>query len=234
MKILISILCWFIPFKQLRKRLKLKYVKSKRIIYRNNNKVIVHMPDGRTIINPYSVPGLKICFAGNNSVVELFYPIKFKNCKFNLMSDDTITIHSSCGIYNTIIDAYNKSSVFIDQGAGIGGMHVHMANETETELRIGKDAVLSYDIEIYTTDTHPIFDMDGNCINNKKSCVTIGKHAWICASCVLLKGARIPNDVILGHSTVCAGPLTETNCIYAGNPCKCIKRNITFHGNKID
>lgn len=165
MKNIIAVLCWFIPFKNIRHRLKQKYINSKRIKYKNNNRIIIHMPNGDTLINPYSIPGLEVSFEGANSLVELFYPIKFSHSCFNIKDDCVITIHKSYGIHNTIIDTYNKSSVFIDENVGIGGMHVHMSNQTGTSLRIGKNTALSYDIEIYTTDTHPIFDMKGKCTN---------------------------------------------------------------------
>ena len=192
------------------------------------------MPDGRTIKNPYSIPGLVINFSGYDALIELFYPIKFYNCQFNMMNKSRITIHKSYGINNMIVDAYNESDVFLDENVGIGGCHVHMVNEKGTSLKISKNTALSYGIDIYTTDTHPILNMQKDCINNKKSCVTIGEHVWICAACVLLKGARIPNDVVLGHSSVCSKKLEKSNAIYAGNPCKCVKEGITWKGGPLD
>ncbi len=228
-----SVICYFIPFKKLRKKFRALYVKANRIKYRHNNKIIIHLPNGKTITNPHRIPELKVHFNGKNSTIELFYPIKFKTCEFHLINDCVITIHKSCLNY-TKIEAYNESVVFIDENTAIGGVRVHMLNEKGTSLKIGKDVVLSYDIEIYTTDTHPIFDMNGKCINNKKSCVSIGNHCWIGASCVLLKGANIPENCILGHSSVCASKLSQPNSIYAGNPCKIVKSDITWHGGIID
>lgn len=69
MKYLITIVCWFIPIKSVRIRLKNKYVKSKRIKYTNGNKVIVHSENGEIIVNPYSVLGLKISFNGHNTII---------------------------------------------------------------------------------------------------------------------------------------------------------------------
>lgn len=77
MKYLITIVCWFIPIKNVRICLKNKYVKSKRIKYTNGNKVIVHSENGEIIVNLYSVLGLKISFNGHNSIIELYKPIKF-------------------------------------------------------------------------------------------------------------------------------------------------------------
>lgn len=67
-----------------------------------------------------------------------------------------------------------------------------------------------------------------------KHCVTIGEHSWVCASCVLLKGAIIPKNVILGHSAVVANKFTDENVIIAGNPAQIVKRDICWRAGKID
>lgn len=233
MKTFITILCWFIPFKKLRKRLKVKYIKTQRIKYHDNNQLLIYMPDGSVIKNPSRITGLTVCFNGANSIIKLFYPITFHSSRFFVGDNCDITIQKSCLIGMTI-DTYNKSSVFIDENCQIGECYVCMANESGTSLKIGKDCVFSTGIEIWTTDTHPIFDKNGKCINNKKSCVQIGNNVWICRRAILLKGARIPDGAIIGNSSVCANKLTQPGCVYAGNPCNCVKKDITWHVGKID
>ena len=164
MKTLITVLCWFIPFKKLRRHLKVKYVKNKRIKYHNNNRIIIHMPDGKIVLNPYSIPGLNVSFNGANSTIELFYPINFHKSHFILMSGCHITIKQSYFMGLTV-DMYNNTSIFIDKNCQIGECHVSMPNEQNTSLHMEPDCVLSTGIEIWTTDAHPIFDMNGKCIN---------------------------------------------------------------------
>jgi len=233
MKTLITILCCFIPFKKLRRQLKIKYVKSNRIIYRNNNRVIIHMPGGQIVTNPYSIPELNVLFNGHDSTIELFYPIKFHKSRFVVCDNCKITIKSS-GFMGINIDMYHNSSVFIDEHSQIGECAINMANEMGTELHIGKDCMFSTGIEIWTTDTHPIFDNNGKCINNAKAHVNIGNHVWVCRKATLLKGTQIPDNCIIGNSAVCTSRLPLPNCIYAGNPCKCVKQEITWRGDKFD
>ncbi|MDW2994949.1 MAG: hypothetical protein R8N24_02905 [Alphaproteobacteria bacterium] len=233
MKYLITIVCWFIPIKNVRIYLKNKYVKSKRIKYTNGNKVIVHGENGEIIVNPYSILGLKISFNGHNSIIELYKPIKFYKSEIKVDSNCKITIHKSYQI-NMLVYAYDDSSIFIDDNVGIGGARIHMMNEKGTSLYIGPDAVLSYDIEIYTTDTHPILDLHGNIINNTKSSVIIGAHTWVGASSVLLKGCQLPENCIIGHSSVVTKKFQEPNTIIAGNPARVVKSNINWRGGTID
>ena len=232
MKTLITILCWFIPIKKLRKQLKLKYVKGKPIKYFNGNTVILHTESGKIIKNPYMIHGLDIHFQGKNSVVELFEPTNFFNSEFNIMDNCKFVIqkHRFIGMR---VDTYNNCSVVIGENADIGKVHVHMSNESGTSLIIGKNVLLSYDIEIYTTDTHPVLDMQGKVINNKKASVVLENHVWVCASAVLLKNAYISSDSIVGHSSVVSGKFSEKNVVIAGNPAQIVKRNINWRGGKI-
>lgn len=232
MKTLVTILCWFIPIKKLRRRLKLKYVKGTPIKYSNGNTIILHTETGKNIKNPYMIHGLDVHFCGKNSVIELFLPINFYKSEFNIMDNCKFVIRKF-GAIGMRIDADNNSSVFIDENADIGKVFVHMENESGTSLVIGKNVALSYDIEIYTTDTHPVLDMQGNVINNKKASVVIQDHVWVCASAVLLKGAYISSDSIVGHSAVVSGKFSEKNVAIAGNPAKIVKRDINWRGGKI-
>lgn len=232
MKTLVTILCWFIPFKKTRKQLKQKYVKSVPIKYHHNNRIVIHLPDGKTIENPYSIPGLSIHFAGCDSVIELFYPINFHKSHFVCRDNCSVIIKPSC-FMGLSFDMYNECTVTIDENCQIGQCHVNMPNERGTALYIERDCVFSTGIEIWTTDAHPISDMDGNCINNRKSCVTIGRHVWICRNATLLKGARIPTNSIIGNSAVVSTKLVTENSVYAGNPAICVKSNINWSKGKI-
>lgn len=203
-----------------------------KISYSNGNTVILHTESGKTIINPQSIPGLKINFYGKNSTVELFLPIKFVLSEFNMGDDCKFVIHKSHHIC-LIVNAYNKSEVFIDEDTQIGTAHVHMMNESETTLHIGKHVVFSYGIQIYTTDTHPIMDLDGNIINNTKSKIVIADHVWVGANAVLLKGTQIATNSIVGHSAVVTKHFTDSNVIIAGNPAKIVKHNINWRGGVI-
>ncbi|MCQ2581068.1 MAG: hypothetical protein MJ164_02755 [Alphaproteobacteria bacterium] len=202
------------------------------IVYSNGNKVILHTESGKIITNPQYVHGLKINFYGSNSTVELFFPINFVSCEFSMGDDCNFIIHKSHHICLRV-DAYNQSSLFIDEDTQIGTAHVHMMNERETSLHIGKHVVFSYGIQIYTTDTHPIMDLNGNIINNTKSSVIIGDHVWIGAFAVLLKGAQIAPDSVVGHSAVVAKKFTDKNVVIAGNPAKIIKTDINWRGGVI-
>lgn len=54
--------------------------------------------------------------------------------------------------------------------------------------------------------------------------ITIGSNVFIGANCTLLPGTIIKDNVVIGAGSVVKGEL-ESNCIYAGSPCKLIKKD---------
>ena len=197
-----------------------------RVKYTHNNKIIINKKNGKKVINPFYIKGLKIRFKGKNNTINLYEPLNFKRSLFTLKNDCEFNIYPAI-INNTTIHGYNSSFVTIEEGSEIGGLIVHMENEKNTTLHIDKDAVLSYNIQIWTTDTHPIFDLNTNqLINNSQSTVYIGKDTWICANVILLKGAEIPTGSIVGNGSVVTKKFSECNCVIAGNPAQIVKHNI--------
>lgn len=105
---------------------------------------------------------------------------------------------------------------------------------------IGNNCMFSYDITLFNTDAHPIFDRNTNKIINYVKGISIGNHCWIGRGATILKNSSVPNDSIIGINSVYSGNpyLKEgdniSHCVFAGNPAKLIKQNVTWNpdGNK--
>jgi acetyltransferase-like isoleucine patch superfamily enzyme len=95
-------------------------------------------------------------------------------------------------------------------------------------ILIGKHCMFSGDVEISSTDLHPIYAIGNGEIINKGKDVIISDHVWIGAHVRVLKGASIASDSIIGNSSVVSGNLTEANTIYAGVPARRIKTGINW------
>lgn len=99
---------------------------------------------------------------------------------------------------------------------------------TNGKIEVGDDCMLSHDILLSQTDQHLIFDMK-TCerINVDKN-IKVGNHVWIGRSAQILGGASIPDNCIIGQSTVTSGSYEEKNCVIAGCPGKVIRSNIIW------
>ena len=138
-------------------------------------------------------------------------------------------------IFNGIADIGHgaKLSVYHPDAKLILGNNFQITAESSIvavkEIEFGKDCFLSWDILIMDSDLHDIKNESGRIINKPKK-ITIGDHVWIGCRSLVLKGAAIPSNTIIGaNSFVGNGSVLEgSNCSFAGNPIKCLKRNVDW------
>lgn len=95
------------------------------------------------------------------------------------------------------------------------------------EIEFGKDCLLSWDILIMDTDAHTIFNSDREKINYDKK-IEIGNRVWIGTRSMILKGAKIPSNCVIGANSLIASEYCQSNSIILGNPSKIIKNEITW------
>ena len=82
------------------------------------------------------------------------------------------------------------------------------------------------DTTIYNTDYHPIYDFDGNIINQDRD-VIIEDNVWVGRRTVILKGVTRGNGCILGFGSVVSRSIPP-HCIAAGMPAKVVKENVVW------
>lgn len=105
--------------------------------------------------------------------------------------------------------------------------YITMVN-CNSSTNIGSDCMFSDDINLYNTDTHPVFDNTTKKIINRVKGITIGNHCWIGKNVTILKNSEIGNDCIVGWGAIVSGKFNEEHCAIAGNPAKIVKRGITW------
>lgn len=94
-------------------------------------------------------------------------------------------------------------------------------------VKIGADALISWDVLIMDTDFHKIYDFQGTHVNEPKE-IIIGDHCWICSRSLVLKGANIPsNSIIAANSTITGKNIEKEGCIIGSNAV-IIKENIKW------
>lgn len=94
-------------------------------------------------------------------------------------------------------------------------------------VEFGDDCLLSWDILIMDTDLHKIKDVEGKVINKPKE-ILIGTKVWISCRNLILKGSVIPDHSIIAANSLVNKPLQGTHQVFAGNPVKAIKSQVTW------
>lgn len=104
---------------------------------------------------------------------------------------------------------------------------IHMAADEGSKILIGEDCMLSNGVQIRSTDSHSIVNMNGDRINPARD-VVIGDHCWIGLQSILLKGTALEPHCVVGAGAVCGKRYGKANCIIAGNPAKIVRENIDW------
>ena len=96
------------------------------------------------------------------------------------------------------------------------------------EVKIGQKCMFAFNITLYHTDSHPIFDIDTGKIVNKVKKMAIGNHVWIGANATILKNTTIADDCIVGWGSIVSGKFDNSHSVITGNPAKVVKTNVTW------
>lgn len=126
----------------------------------------------------------------------------------------------------------NGSKISVgSSGKLVIGQNFKISAETSivafSEIQIGNNCLLSWDILVMDTDFHKLKDELGNIINTP-SPIIIGDKVWIGCRCLVLKGTVIPNNCVIGADSVVSKVLEKDNCLSVGSPCNLIKEDISW------
>jgi acetyltransferase-like isoleucine patch superfamily enzyme len=93
-------------------------------------------------------------------------------------------------------------------------------------IKFGAHCLVSWDCLIMDTDFHKIIE-DGHVINSPEA-VIIGEKVWIGCRNLILKGAIIADNSIIGANSTVSKDISYKSGIHAGNPIKHYKENVTW------
>lgn len=96
------------------------------------------------------------------------------------------------------------------------------------KIAFGRDIQFSWDCLVMDSDTHNIYNEEGQ-ISNQPREIRFGDKVWICNGCMILKGTEIPSNCVIGAHSVVSGQKFESNSIIAGSPAKIVKKIKGWH-----
>ncbi len=209
--------------------------KNSNILFENGNKVILHTANGKVVNNPPKIKGLNVHFAGCNNVLEIFEPCTFiNNNLIEMFGNSCHCVLKKCQLSEVNIKMEHSATCFIDERSTICG-YIHLANERDLSLTIGKDCMFSGDAAIWATDGHIIRGASTNeIINRIKNGIEIGDHCWIGHGVTIIKNTKLADNTIVGAKSLVSGNFGEPNTIIAGNPAKVLKKNVAWDRKPLD
>ena len=91
------------------------------------------------------------------------------------------------------------------------------------EITFGDDCLVSWDVLVMDSDEHPVYNKEGERINEDRP-IVVGNHVWIGCKSILLKGAEIPDNSVLAAGTQLRTAFRGEEQIIGGNPPSILKR----------
>ena len=170
------------------------------------------------------------------------------NSILNFGKNNTLKFGRGCRIYNSRIQFFGDNNsvmvdndtvfkdvdIWISDGSIIEIGHnthftgdIHIACIEGKKIHIGERCLFSNQITLRTGDSHSILNKSGIRTNHAKD-IWIGDHVWIGQQVMVLKGAKIGDEAVVGTRALVTGKNFKPNVVLAGAPAKIIKEDITW------
>lgn len=173
---------------------------------------------------------IKIINHGSDNLIEFGEGCRLSRCKIQVFGNgNRIKIEQDCVCRDMDIWLSDGGTIEIGHNTHFVGK-IHIACTEGKAVKIGERCLFSNDIVIRTGDSHSILDNKGQRINPAAD-VSIDNHVWIGQQVVMLKGANIGKESVIGANSLVAGKKFGNQVVLAGNPAKVIKENVMWHHN---
>lgn len=116
-------------------------------------------------------------------------------------------------------------NIIIGKGTTFGGVRM-ISVGSNSSIIIGENCLFSDNIEIWSSDTHPIYDHNKEIINSEGN-IIISDRVWVGSGAKILKNVTLGNDSIIGMATVVTKN-TPASSISVGNPSRVVKEGISW------
>lgn len=194
-------------------------------IYSNDKTNIVYVVESR-------LEHSKVHINGKNNIIKIHG--YHSNLTINVIgSNNSICIEKNAALILSEITVRGKNcKIEIGKNSTFGKRCCIVCMGDDNIVSIGDNCMFAEQVDVWNTDSHPIFDDDLTLINHSRP-VYIGNHVWIGKYCKILKGSIIDNNAIVGMSSLVTGHIVH-NSLNVGTPSKCIKKGINWDRKFID
>ncbi|MEH2023994.1 acyltransferase [Nostoc sp.] len=193
------------------------------------NKILsefLHWGEGKRHWSDKVVVHKRIEIKGTNNHIVIGSGTNLYNLQIVIHGNDNIlSIGKNCDIDGFVEILGNSSEMTI-------GNRTHISNDVRLiahggkSIRIGEGCIIADLTDIRTTDSHSILNTEGDRINPDEN-IEIGDRVWLTREVMVLKGAIIGSDVVIGPRSIITKKIPP-NTLAIGIPAKVVRTNITW------
>jgi len=200
-------------------------------IWGENNLITVVENGVERPMGPEGIRGLKISVNGNDNRIRIEFPLKFNECKLVVVGDNNkfSILQSNAKISKVFFFVGDGCTLKIGRNCFFNNDISVLAKEKRgSKIVIGNNCAIAAETIFRNGDGHTVVDAEtGEALNEPRD-IIIGNHVWIGARCMILKGAYIANDSIVGAMSLVNREFDEPNVMIAGVPADIIKHDVSW------
>lgn len=186
-----------------------------------------------SILNKGILHNVHYNIVGNNNLISIGDGSELTDLEIYIRGNNhVLKISANCKLKSgSIWFEDNDCQILIGEGTTIESAHLAVT-EPKRKIVIGKDCMFSREIEFRTGDSHSIIDSETKRRINPALDIEVGDHVWIGSRSIILKGAKIGNNCVIGTNSIVTSNVFS-NTIAAGIPAKEIRGGIDWVRERI-
>lgn len=205
------------------------------VLFNNNTPLYMHNEEIFELGDNSEITDCELSFK-ENSEIHVGNNVKIRNCIMDvrenaklILRNSVITYSYSNSFQRLVVDSRGKVDIgeatTIRQGFDI-------VCPPDTEIIIGKDCMISWDLHMLSDDCHTIFDIVSkqaiNILNEGlKRRIILENHVWIGLDCTILYDTYIGEGSIVAAGSLLKG-VHPNNCILAGRVAEIVKKDVAW------
>ena len=95
-------------------------------------------------------------------------------------------------------------------------------------VQIGMDCMISFQVDIRTSDAHGIFDRSTGEWLNPPGDVTLEDHVWLSQGVIVSKNTRIQHGAMIGSRSYVQNCIIPADAMAVGAPCRVVREEIRW------
>ena len=173
-------------------------------------------PNNFTALNKVDIRNTVILVKGSNNKIDCNNTYIDKSSITITGDNNCVSISEGVEMRNaTIIIRGNGCILEIGKNTTFGGIRIVNVGKNN-KISIGESCMFSDNIEVWASDTHPIFNKHGEWINKERP-ISIGNGVWVGSRVSILKGVKIGEGSIIGMGSLVTKDISH-HTIAAGSP----------------
>lgn len=120
----------------------------------------------------------------------------------------------------------NTNTLFFGEKTTIG--NAYFLIDGGTEVKFGKDCMVSYQSVFRTTDAHSLFDTNSGELINQPNSIILGNHVWVGQGALIMQGVSLGDNIVVGTRALVTKSFNQEYIAVAGVPAKVVRENVLW------